>query len=373
MATYTPYTINDILTFVCNRVLIEPVVNTTLGTTVAAPGTFTITPPSMAAIYDGAMLLVGQGADFEVVTASDVNQISFQATFVNAHPSTDPLYGATFPTGQPSDILFTQAEMIDYLIDALYDFQLKVRPVYNILAQQFIAGQRTYQTPADALRIERISRVDYNTLGTAVPAPGVYTITPPTMFGIYNGLYMLVGIQGTNLETVTVSNVTATTFQATFQYTHTANDPLYPAGIYRLWDVSITNLDQNNPNWQAETGKPRMFYEDQLNVGYFGVYPLSVATFINYIWYSQRTVLDTASYSVLLDSPLGIADPLAYIPYYGMLARVFRKDGEMRDPQREQFCQQKYDMGVEIVRRLLEAIPVDAMPGPPQMQGARPA
>lgn len=373
MATYTPYTINDILTFVCNRVLIEPVVNTTLGTTVAAPGTFTITPPSMAAIYDGAMLLVGQGADFEVVTASDVNQISFQATFVNAHPSTDPLYGATFPTGQPSDILFTQAEMIDYLIDALYDFELKVRPVYNILPAQFIAGQRTYQTPADALRIERISRVDYNTLGTAVPAPGQYTIMPPTMSGIYNGLNMLVGVKGTNLETITVSNVTATTFQATFQYTHTANDPLYPAGIYRLWDVSITNLDQNNPNWQAETGKPRMFYEDQLNVGYFGVYPLSVATFINYIWYSQRTVLDTASYSVLLDSPLGIADPLAYIPYYGMLARVFRKDGEMRDPQREQFCQQKYDMGVEIVRRLLEAIPVDAMPGPPQQQGPRPA
>ena len=209
--------------------------------------------------------------------------------------------------------------------------------------------------------------MDYNTLGTAVPAPGVYTITPPTMFGIYNGLYMLVGIQGTNLETVTVSNVTATTFQATFQNTHTANDPLYPAGIYRLWDVSVTNLDQNNPNWQGETGKPRMFYEDQLNVGYFGAYPLSAATFNSYIWYSQRPTLFT------LIAPLGVPDPLAYIPYYGMLARVFRKDGEMRDPQREVYCEQRYNMGVEIVTRLLEAIPVDAMPGPPQMQGARPA
>ena len=74
-----------------------------------------------------------------------------------------------------------------------------------------------------------------------------------------------------------------------------------------------------------------------------------------------------------LIAPLGVPDPLAYIPYYGMLARVFRKDGEMRDPQREVYCEQRYNMGVEIVTRLLEAIPVDAMPGPPQMQGARPA
>jgi hypothetical protein len=51
---------NDILTD-CSFVLIETAVNTTLGTAVA-PGVQTATPPSMAAIYEGATLIVGTGS-----------------------------------------------------------------------------------------------------------------------------------------------------------------------------------------------------------------------------------------------------------------------------------------------------------------------
>ena len=124
---------NDILTAVSLRVLIEPVVSTTLGTNVAIPGTVTVTPGSMASIYVDAMLLVGVGATLEIVVVTATTATTFTAAFAFAHANTDPVYGATFPTGQPNDILFTQAEMLGYLSDALQDFTLKTWPIYNIV------------------------------------------------------------------------------------------------------------------------------------------------------------------------------------------------------------------------------------------------
>src|SRR5208282_6683514 len=97
---------NNLLMDASTRVFIESVVNTTLGTAVT-PGTETVAPPSMTAIYNGAQMLVGSGILQEIITASSVTATTFQATFVNAHASTDLLIGGTFPTGQPSDILFT--------------------------------------------------------------------------------------------------------------------------------------------------------------------------------------------------------------------------------------------------------------------------
>src|SRR5271166_3123251 len=116
---------NDILMAASTRVFIEPVVNTTLGTGVVAPGIVTITPPSMVAIYNGAMMVVDAGANQEVVTASSVTATTFQATFTKTHLGSAPLLGGTFPTGQPVDILFTQLEVLGYLTDVVNDFLLK--------------------------------------------------------------------------------------------------------------------------------------------------------------------------------------------------------------------------------------------------------
>jgi hypothetical protein len=359
---------NDVLNAVSYRVLIEPVVNTTLGTVVPSAGSFTVSPPSMAGIYNGALLICGSGATQEVVTVTTVTTFTFTAVFAYPHAATDPLYGATFPTGQfGGDILFTQAEMLGYLSDALLDFTMKTWPIYNIVQSQFLTGVRAYTTPSDAIRIERISRQNTpritTTLGTAVTGgPNLQTVAPGSMAGIINGTQLIVGVNGSNQEILVAANVTATTFQAIFLLTHAATDPVLddaPA-IYRLWDVSVTNLDQLDPNWQATEGFPRMYYEDELNVGQYGVYPSPAVTFPSNIWYSQRPPVTLA-----LNSSVFVPDPLVYIPYYGMLARIFRKDGELRDPQREQYAQKRYDMGVEIAVRFLEGLGAAVSPGPP--------
>ena len=214
--------------------------------------------------------------------------------------------------------------------------------------------------------MERVSRQDganfATTLGTAVTVPGVATVTPGSMNGIGVGTQMLVGLPGSQ-EIVITTGVTATTFTAVFALTHLSTDPVVSDSnsTYRLWDVSVTDLDHLDPNWQTASGKPRMYYEDQLNVGQYGVYPLPQVGFVNNIWYSQRPPL-----TLTLLSSVFVPDPLAYIPYYGMLARIFRKDGEMRDPGREQYCQKRYDTGVEIVTRFLEGLGAATMPGPVQ-------
>lgn len=363
---------NDVLNAVCYRALIEPVVNTTLGTAVVSPGDAIITPPTIANIYDGSLLIVGSGGTQEVVTAFNVTGTTFEAGFIFEHATTDPLYAATFPTGQPADVLFTQAEMLSYLSDALLDFTLKTWPVYNIVTSQFNTGVRAYSAPADAIRIERISHQNSprinTTLGTSVTAsPVAQTVTPGSMAGIVKGTSLLVGVAGSR-EIIVAGNTTATTFQAIFTQAHSSSDPLVDSAtqIYRLWDVSVSDLDFNDPNWQSASGRPRMYYEDELNVGQFAIYPNPAAIFPSNIWYSQRPPV-----ALTLTSTLLIPDPLVYIPYYGMLARIFRKDGEMRDPQREQYCQRRYDVGVEIVTRFLEGMGVMEMPGPVEgQQGA---
>lgn len=135
--------------------LIEPYINTALGTGIGA-GVNTVTPTSVAGIYVGAQLIVG-GANPEVITVTAVTPTQITALFVNAHLNTDPLFGATFPSGETDHALFTQTEMLGYLADVQNEFLLKVRPVYFINIVAVAAGIRFYSQPADAIRMEHVS------------------------------------------------------------------------------------------------------------------------------------------------------------------------------------------------------------------------
>jgi hypothetical protein len=176
---------------------------------------------------------------------------------------------------------------------------LKTWPVYNIVGSLLTTGTRYNSAPTDAIRIERISRID--------PVRGA-----------------------------------------------------------RMYNVSVSDLDMMDPTWPQANGTPTSYFEDQLNTGQYGMYPLPTANYSTWVWYSQRAIAQNL-WSLL--TPMPIPDPLCYIPYYGVLARMFGKDGEMRDPGRQQYCQQRYQGGVEIVIRLLEGIQVNMQPGPAPPQG----
>lgn len=64
------------------------------------------------------------------------------------------------------------------------------------------------------------------TLGTAVTSAGAHTVTPPSMSQVGQGVQLLIDAGGANMETVTVSSVTSTTFTTTFAKTHSASAPV---------------------------------------------------------------------------------------------------------------------------------------------------
>src|ERR1700739_1968148 len=135
-------------------VLIEPYVDTALGTAIGAPGIATVTPPSMVGIIAGALLAIARGqANAEVVTVSSVSATQFTATFANTHAATDAVNGPTFSSG-----MFTQAEMLEYLYNVENEFLLKVRPVFGNATEAIGTGpaNRYYPQPSNAIRIERV-------------------------------------------------------------------------------------------------------------------------------------------------------------------------------------------------------------------------
>jgi hypothetical protein len=144
--------------------LIEPIVATTLNPSGLAitPGIQTVTPGSMVGIYAGALLAIGANgaAAQEAITVTSVTTTTFTATFLNPHPNTEPVNGATFPSGIPESTLFSTAEVLGYIADSQNDFLLQVRPIYATAPLSITPGIKVYQAPADAIRVERASIVN---------------------------------------------------------------------------------------------------------------------------------------------------------------------------------------------------------------------
>jgi hypothetical protein len=247
------------------------------------------------------------------------------------------------------------------------------------------------------------------TLGTAVGAPGVATVTPPSMNGIYVGALLVAGIANSNQEVITVSSATATQFTATFANVHANTDPIkcatfssgqgthplftqtemlayitdvqndfllkvqpiiavvsafalsagtriytQPSDCIRLerisiagvelFDTSQSDLDMRDPGWGSQSGAPTHWFQDQLNVTQFGLFKNPSTSPNASLWYAQR-----GSNNLTLLDTLLVPDIFAHLVKWGILARVFAKDGECADPQRAQYAQKRYEFGIEML------------------------
>ena len=96
----------------------QPAVYQALTSPVTAGSGVTATVGSTYAMYPGALLVVeipGAALIEVVAVIAVVNATQFTANFVNSHASGVAVWGATFPTQQATDPIFTQAEMLGYL------------------------------------------------------------------------------------------------------------------------------------------------------------------------------------------------------------------------------------------------------------------
>lgn len=304
--------------------LIERFVNTPIafidGPT---PGTANVGVSTLYGIYVGAMIFVGTPANIEVVTVTALGFDFFTATFANAHASNEPIFGATFPSGQslgpqfntPSlSPLFTQAEIIGYINDAQSDFLLAVRPLYEIVMVAVTTGQRFYQQPADCIRLERIA---------INPNPNDYNST--TM---------------------------------------------------DLLETAQTSLDLTNPTWMGKQGLPSEWFRDESGNQQYGYSPLPSSNVVAELWYSQNNIPN----NVILTTPLLVPDAFAHVIKYSVLAKCWTKDGETRDPKRAEYCERRVKMITMLAVKFMTGAGVnmpqgtrgdlDFAPMPLQKQGA---
>lgn len=269
----------DILTDVA-YVLVSRVVNTTLGTAVAA-GSQTVTPGSMAGIYVGAFLVIDyEQAGAEQVTVTAVTATTFTAVFANAHGATASVQAPTMPEGYPDGQLFTEAELLQYLAGTQNEFLLRVRPIFAQATVNLTSGQPTAASPSDAIRIERVSHENVN------------------------------------------------------------------YGVDALWNVAEPELDFGDPYWNLDRGSPTDWYQDgtrqaaniaQANIGFS---PITQVNDEVTAYYSQSGPSDVNLLTVML-----VPDVMAHYLKYGVLARCFGKDGEQKDPFREQYCSKRFEFG----------------------------
>ena len=266
-------------------------------------------------------------------------------------------------------------------------------------------------------------------LGAPV-AGGAWTLTPSSMTGIYDGAQLVAGVPGGNLELLTVANVTATTFDVTFQNAHLASEvvsgatfPLapqdsthfftqeemleylsnaqnryltacpfllntatqifnpgikvsgLPADAVQLERVAVNGvslheqgkvgLDWIDYRWPSVQGRmPQVWFEDRVNFFTYGVAPIPGNTFATELYYARRD-------SDLLQLHEGFLLPDPFLTYlkYLVLAQCFGKEGEMRDPARARYCEQRYELGVQIGRKVYDNIQTQEVVSPAPVGG----
>jgi hypothetical protein len=147
--------------------LVEDIVNTQITQPLVSGGTVSVL--STLAMYAGAQVVLtssnssdGTSPTVATVTAFDPVALTATLTFPLTYPpSTYPvsstLLGATFPTQQPSDPLWTQPEMLEYLARAQNEFLSLVPCVFQFTQQNIDLGEELQALPATAIELERVS------------------------------------------------------------------------------------------------------------------------------------------------------------------------------------------------------------------------
>ena len=116
------------------------------------------------------------------------------------------------------------------------------------------------------------------------------------------------------------------------------------------WD-----LDNGLPDWSFTTDpKPTVFHESTLETLKFEVAraPNDVGT-LNLLYVGLTTLLDGTG--IALDIP----DEFSWAVLWGTLGDLLTSEGEGNDPKRAAYCEQRFEMGVELARILLGG-PVNA-------------
>ena len=126
-----------------------------------------------------------------------------------------------------------------------------------------------------------------------------------------------------------------------------------PTARYVLYNESQSNLDFLSLGWESQgvsTG-PTSWFQDQIGGSQFGIFPETTAGGSLNLFFSKKDVNVLTIASTLL-----VPDVFLHFIKYGVLARIFSKDGEQRDDMRAKYCQKRFDLGVLMALNFMRGI-----------------
>ena len=360
--------------------LLEPIVNQSLASNIG-PGpnlTITLKPssplPATQYLYPNALVVVGwHASDAEVVTVQSVSgNNTFVGTLVNAHVAGESVFSATFPTQQPTDPVFTQAEIQGYIAQAQNEFLTKVPLIFELFPNLPVLIGQVYQTvPDTAIEMERVAlqtipNANFYNIASISRTGGVVTALlstsvlsanwtpnlPILVLGVSDNSYNSQANAKFVLATVSTDGLTLTWPQAGVNSSSSGGVVALPI-LTRLYESSQNQLAMQNPAWQSNPSSlvPTSFFEDRTGVYGWGIAPPPSGNFYTELLCSIRgpVALNLLDYFLVPDCMLpGIK--------YAALGYSFGKNGVERSPSLQRFCQAKFDYWVMLAQRFLRNV-----------------
>ena len=280
----------------------------------------------------------------------------------------ESVFGATFPTQQPTDPVFTQTEIQGYIAQAQNEFLTKVPLIFELFPNQLVLLGQSFQTvPGNAIEMERVALQTGSVsfaISTIARSGGTVTAILPTSVNADSwtpGLPVIVmGVSGNSfnsvsnatfdLATVSQDGLTLTWEQSTSDASSTGGTISRPIWT-RLYESSQNQIAMQNPAWFSNQGTPKSWFEDRSGIYGWGLAPVPDVGY----WCELLT-------SIRGSEALGLLDyfmiPDLFLPYvkYQALAYAWSKDGVQRSPTLAKWAQSRFDFGVMLASRFLRNV-----------------
>lgn len=113
--------------------------------------------------------------------------------------------------------------------------------------------------------------------------------------------------------------------------------------------------DHGTPGWQFLSGVPTGYLVSPLDQLTIQLDPIPIANgTINYHYIRSTPFEDPAtSEQSIYDFVLRLPANFAWAIKYGVMADMFSKEGEANDPQRAEYCEQRWQEGIELAKLLI--------------------
>jgi hypothetical protein len=324
---------------------------------------------STVGLYIGALVVVDTGTSSQeiVFVTAVVPDVSFTATFANAHLTGASVLGGTFPSQQPTDPLFTQSEILGYLARAQNEYLARVPFTFDFFDQEAFLNLIFQATPANCIEISRIAYSSLSIGITSLTRTGnVVTAVAVSPTGFTDGTNGTVASEFTVFGTSS-SPLTDPTFAGsflvsqivnptTFKYAQGLGNSASTGGYIGLWtrlyEQSQEELTMANRNWQnANQLYPTSWFEDRAGNYRWGLGGKPTSNFPLELLCSIRD-----SDTLLLTDGFLVPDVFLHYVKYKALEYAWSKDGVQSNPAMAQYCQQRFEAGILATQRWIDGV-----------------